>query len=361
MKILIVGAGIVGATLAFRLTRAGARVTVIEAARLAAGATGTSFGWINASFYLNPAHHHLRVAAMAAHHRLQADLPGHSPNWQGTLWWEDQGAGLDRMHADLTTLGYPVDLLESPAIALVEPALKTPPSRALRFPSEGAVDAAALTRQLLTASGATVLTGTAVTRLTTTGDRITGLLTPTGALDADHTILAAGTGTPALLGAIGIDLPLLPRPGLLLRTNPVSFRLAHILVTETQEIRQLPDGGLLTPCVANHQADTAETISDPRAATMATLARLIKLFGPVTEAEVRLAHRPVPADGLPMLGRLAEGLSLAVMHSGVTLAPLAAESLTAEIMGHTIHPLWTPYCPDRLIRPLGAEKQTTPR
>jgi glycine/D-amino acid oxidase-like deaminating enzyme len=146
---------------------------------------------------------------------------------------------------------------------------------------------------------------------------------------------------------------MLPRPGLLLRTNPVNFRLNHILVTPTQEIRQLPDGSLLTPCAAGHQADSAETIPDPDAAAAATLTHLSNLFGPVTLAETRLGHRPMPADGLPALGLVAEGVSLAVMHSGITLAPLAAEALTSEIMGQGTHSLWAPYLPERLIRRAG--------
>ena len=352
MKILIVGAGIIGASLAFRLTRSGVDVTVLEAATPAAAASGSSFGWINASFYADPSHHRLRVAGIAAHHRLQADLPDYSPNWQGTLWWEDQGDGLDRKHADLTALGYPAHILTTADIRRAEPALTQAPTRALHFPTEGATDAAALTHALLAASGARLLTGIAATALIVAGSTITGVQSARGPLQADHIILAAGTATPALLRSAGMDLLLVPRPGLILRTNPVNVRLDHILVTPQHEIRQLPDGSLLTPCAANHQGDTAETVPDPRAAAQATIANLAALFGKVTEAETRLAHRPVPADGLPVLGRVAAGLSLAVMHSGVTLAPLAAEALTAEIIGRGTDPLWGGYRPERLIRRL---------
>ena len=66
-QVVIIGAGLIGAGLAYRLTQAGARVTVVEAQGApATQASGHSFGWINASYYLTPAHHHLRVAGMAA-------------------------------------------------------------------------------------------------------------------------------------------------------------------------------------------------------------------------------------------------------------------------------------------------------
>jgi len=347
MKILILGAGLLGASLAYRLTQAGCTVTVVEAATPASGASGASFGWINASFYLTPHHHHLRAAAIAAHHRLTTDLGTPAPLWSGTLWFESQGEGLNRLLADLTTLNYPATLIPNPAA--LEPALLTPPAQALHMPVEGATEAATLTRALLAASGATLLPHTPATALLTQNGSIIGAETATCPIHADHTILATGTGTPTLLQTIGLDLPMVHRPGLILRTQPVPFRLRHILVTPHQEVRQLPDGSLLTPCAANHQADPSETIPDTALET--TLAHLTALLGPVTPAETRLACRPVPLGGLPVLGRAAPGLSLAVMHSGVTLAPLAAEALTAEITGQPPHPLWRPYRP---------EMQTTP-
>jgi glycine/D-amino acid oxidase-like deaminating enzyme len=66
-KIVIIGAGLIGATLAFQLARSGRAVTVVEAGLPAAAASGRSFGWINASFALSEAHFALRVAGMAAH------------------------------------------------------------------------------------------------------------------------------------------------------------------------------------------------------------------------------------------------------------------------------------------------------
>jgi glycine/D-amino acid oxidase-like deaminating enzyme len=357
MNILILGAGLLGASLAYRLTQAGCTVTVAEARAPASGASGSSFGWINASFYLNPAHHRLRVAAIAAHHRLTTDLALPAPTWSGTLWFETQGEPLARLLSDLTTLNYPVTLIPNPAA--LEPALLTPPPQALHFPTEGATEATTLTHALLAASSAILLPQTQATALLTHNGRITGAHTAAGPLRADHTILAAGTGSPMLLQSIGLDLPLVHRPGLILRTHPVPFRLRHILVTPHQEIRQLPDGSLLTPCAANHQADTSEYIPDT--ALDDSLARLTALLGPVTPAETRRALRPVPKDGLPVLGQAAPGLSLAVMHSGVTLAPLAAEALTAEITGHPTHPLWLPYRPQMQTTPAkgtGSRQQT---
>jgi glycine/D-amino acid oxidase-like deaminating enzyme len=350
---LILGAGIMGATLAHRLTTLGQRVTILDAAQPASAASGASFGWVNASFFLSEPHFHLRHAAMQAHVRLASEL-GRPATPQGCLWYEEEGDEFDRTHSTLANLGYLHRLLTRADIAALEPALATPPDRALLFPTESAIDTAALTHNLLakaSAHGASLITGLTATALTTAGDRITGALTPTGPITADHTILATGTGTPALLAALGMTFPMLHRPGAIFRSQPVPPLLHHILATPQQEVRQTPDGALIAPAAAQHQSESSDTPPDPREAIDATLHRLRTLFPKVDirPAGISLANRPVPGDGLPAIGPVLPGLSMAVMHSGVTLAPLAAELLAAELTGQGDHPLLAPFRPARFF------------
>ncbi len=329
-------------------------MTVIDAGLAASGASGRSFGWINASFYLTPAHFHLRHAAMAAHRALAAELD--LPTTQmGCLWFESQGADFDAQAETLTQLGYPLEVLTRAQIAVAEPDLPNPPARALRFPTESATDLAALTQSLLAAAsaqGAQVWLGTPVLRLHENGGRVIGVDTAQGIVQADHIILATGTATPALLAPLGLTFPMLHRPGAILRTAPVAMRLAHILATSGQEVRQDAAGRLLAPASANHQSDSADQITDSAADLAATtLARLRSILpGPDIRAEqILLAERPVPGDGLPAIGPVLPGLSMAVMHSGATLAPLAADLLVAELLGNDQSPELAPFRPARLL------------
>lgn len=351
-SVLIIGAGIVGASLAFHLSRKGVKVTVLEAGQPANAASGRSFGWINASFYANPAHHLLRVAGIAAHHRLHALLPDAPYRWQGALWFEDD-ARFSALQADLTALGYANQPLTAGQMAQREQSLAQIPARALLLPDEGAVDAAALTQALLTASGAKVLAGLSAKSLIDKAGQITGARTPIGPFLADHTVLAAGIATSALLAPLGLPLPMLTRPGQLIHTAPVPFRLNHILVTPDQEIRQDADGCLLAPASANHQADDAETIPNPAADAEATLNRLRALFDHpgIALQSATIGQRPFPGDGLPVVGQVMPGLSIAVMHSGVTLAAVVAEALSAEIIGQGDSPLLSDFRPARFSGP----------
>ncbi len=352
-KIIIIGAGLLGAALAYTLARAGARVTVLEAGLQAASqASGRSFGWINGSFYLNAAHHHLRVAGMAAHHRLARDLEAGLWQWPGCLWWED-AAGLDQMAGALGALGYEAREVSGAEVAVMEPAIAMLPERALYFPQEGCVDAAALTRALLrgaVAAGAEVLFGWPVTGLVQRGDCVCGVRTVGGEMACDQVIVAAGTGAAALLAGVGFDLPMLSRPGLILTTQPVAPILHHILALPGQDVRQDASGRMIAPLAAHHQADGAETApADPQARVAVALAALNGLFkgADLVAEEVALAFRPVPRDGLPAVGPVLPGLWLAVMHSGVTLAPVVAECLAAEVLGGQADPMLAAFRPVR--------------
>lgn len=349
--VVVIGSGLIGAAAAHHLARAGARVTVIEAGTMASGASSRSFGWINASFYLDPAHHHLRVAGIAAHRALSA-VHGDLYHWTGCLWHESFGAEQAAFAARLRALGYPVTELTRADTARRIPAL-TDPTEALFLPAEGAVEADALARALLAASGAEVWSGLPVQALATAGDRVTGVVTAAGHVGADHVVLAAGTGTPALLAPLGIALPLLPRPGALVTTRPIAPILPHILCGPEGELRQRPCGRLILPAAPAHQSDD-RAVLDELPGTLARQAldrlrrRLPEAIGAALAVErVTLAERPVPADGLPVLGRVLPGLIVAVMHSGVTLGPLAGQAVADLVMDRPISPLWSPYGPDR--------------
>lgn len=73
--ILIVGAGIVGASIAWHLARLGARVTVIDAAEPGGVATRNSWARINASWGNPEPYFRLRVRAMEEWRRLARELP----------------------------------------------------------------------------------------------------------------------------------------------------------------------------------------------------------------------------------------------------------------------------------------------
>ncbi|MEL6807338.1 MAG: FAD-dependent oxidoreductase [Pseudomonadota bacterium] len=344
MHVVIIGGGIMGAALAHRLGGAGARVTVIEGA---AGATPASFGWINASFYLNDDHFALRAAGLEAWRRL-----GGHVTWVGCLCWEETGDALDAQRDRLSAMGYDVEEVDARQFATLEPNIKAP-ERALRFAQEGVAAPAQVADALL--SGSRRITGVHVTGIATSGGTVTGVQTAQGLIPADRVVVAAGTGSPSILGTIGVALPMLERPGLMLRTASVPKLMRHVLVTPGQEVRQDPQGHIWAPTAANHQSDSTDQITTrPDVLADAALVRLQSMLPdhPLAWDRVMLAARPVPQDGLPVIGACGpSGLFAAVMHSGVTLAAITADVLTPQVLDAPLSnaqsALVAPFTPDR--------------
>ena len=241
-KIIIVGAGIIGAIAAFELQSAGADVLVLDAG--GARATDASFGWVNASFFETPEYFALRVEGINAYRRLQKriDVP---ISWNGGLCWEFSGDKFDEHFNSLDQQGYPCRILNRKEITALEPILSHPPERAIHFSSEAAVESSELTQRLLCAAqslGARVAGGFRVTGFTQRGDAVCGVSTAEGDFAADQVLLATGTGTQDLLATLDIALPMLHRPGVIFQTNAVRPVLNHVCVAPIGEFRQLPMG-----------------------------------------------------------------------------------------------------------------------
>ncbi len=329
MKIVIVGGGIIGAALARTLSVAGSDVTVFESAP---GATPASFGWVNASFYLNADHFALRAAGLNAWRRL-----GGHVKWNGCLCWEEEGDAFDTQRDRLAALGYELEEVDANGFAALEPHI-APPPRALHFRQEGIASPSETARHLL--DGVRRVSGVRVTGLLHRGDVITGIDTDQGHVPADRVIVAAGIGSPALLGSVGVVLPMLERPGLMMRTASVAPILNHVLVAPGQELRQDAKGHIWAPTAANHQSDeTSQVNTRPDLLADAALARIQTLLPGHRLAwdRVMLAQRPVPQDGLPVMGPCGpKGLFAAVMHSGITLAAITAELVAPQVLGQSL-------------------------
>ena len=200
--IAVIGAGIVGASIAWHLARAGAVVTVLEAGEPGGVATAASFAWINAS-WSNPALYvRLRLRGMAEWRRLAAEVPDLTVAWCGGLCWDLPPAELREFVRRRAARDYPLTPVGPAEIAAIEPALADPPELAVHAAAEGAVEpvhaALALSRDAQ-ARGARLRRGTRVLGLRQRGGRVVGVETSEGFTPADEVVVAAGAGTPELL------------------------------------------------------------------------------------------------------------------------------------------------------------------
>lgn len=339
MRVVVIGAGIVGASFALHLAKRGAAVTVVEQARPGGGATAKSFAWINANYVQEPAYVRLRLDALEAWRR--AGEVGAVLRWGGSLAWEASGAALEAQAEGIVALGHEARLIGRAEFARLEPAVANPPDLCLHCPTEGAVDPVAATEAFLAAAvalGAERLIGARATGFIEKGGRIAGVETDFGPLPADRVVVAAGVASEALLAGAGVRLPTDNRVGLMLHTRPLPPVIRHLVLTPEIHFRQEADGRIVAgELYSGGGAHEGMVATEPRALAalmLETLRRRLPGVEGIEAGAVMLGLRPTPADGMPILGaaRGADGLYLATTHSGITLAPLLGEIGAAEIV-----------------------------
>ena len=351
----VIGAGVLGASVAARLAAAGMDVTVLEGDRPGRATSRWSFAWLNSNDKAPRSYHDLNHAGM----RAWAEL---APELDGAAWYRPAGhvelaaseAGRAELAARvqrLTEWGYPARLIDAAEAVTIEPALRLswPQAAAAWFPEEAYLLTEPLIERLIgraRACGATVLTGER--------GRVTGLApgrvrTADGqVLAADEIVCCAGRWTTqvaalaALSGAalpvplVAWDTPGATPPGLVVRAGPVApDGPAHVIHTPQLALR--PHAGGLVHLEA---PDAAVDLHTPGAELLRWAGELLhRARGAVRGLEqaavtdYQVCVRPMPVDGQPIVGRLpgAGWLYVAVTHSGVTLAARLSRLIAAEL------------------------------
>jgi len=101
-QVIVVGAGIIGASIAWHLAEAGAAVTIVDAARPGGVATANSFAWINASWGNPEPYFRLRMRAIAEWTRLKTAVDAIPLAWCGGLCWHLPPQGLEAFALKVT-------------------------------------------------------------------------------------------------------------------------------------------------------------------------------------------------------------------------------------------------------------------
>jgi glycine/D-amino acid oxidase-like deaminating enzyme len=355
-RVIVVGAGIIGSSVAWHLAKAGAEVTVLDAAEPGGIATGNSWAWINASWGNPEPYFRLRLRSMQEWRRLDREVPGLSVDWCGGLLWDLPPDKLERFAVEHGSWGYGVRRVGRTEVLKLEPNIKKPPDFALHVAEEGKVEPLEAALALMRGAeglGARVLRGCHVKWLEEEDGRVIGVAIDDGVLHADEVVVAAGAGATALLASIGISIELDTPPGLLVSSKPMGEVLRGLVMTPELHVRQTSGGRL----IAGADFSGSTHIDDVEGAAASLYGQVREMVAGSENVAMdfhTLGYRPTPADGFPMIGRTfnREGLYLAVMHSGITLAPAVGLFACNELLEGKRDDLISPYLPDRLVKAL---------
>jgi glycine/D-amino acid oxidase-like deaminating enzyme len=353
-RVIVIGAGIVGASIAWHLALRGASVTVIDRGQPAGEATEKSFAWINATYGNPEPYFRLRFLSMQEYRRLEDELDGAlGVAWQGCLIWDLEGHELEDFARRHAAWGYDVRLVERAEIAALEPGLIDPPARAAYAAGDATIEPALATRALLAAAqslGAAIRLDTEVADLATMAGGLR-VNTSAGALEADCCVLAAGTGTTGLCAGLGVNLPMRPTPGLLVHSKPVPPLLRHVI--EAPGVHMKQEHGRIVAGI-DFGGGPAPNDREAEGLRLLGLVRLhLRGADDLAMERVTVGLRPMPEDGMPVVGFAPDvpGLYLAAMHSGITLAPAVGRFAAMEILNDARVALLEPYRPARFASP----------
>jgi glycine/D-amino acid oxidase-like deaminating enzyme len=333
--VVVVGAGIVGASVAYHLARRGVAVTVLDRVLApAAGVTGDSFGWIGDSGGDWPGGAaDLRGSVRADYRRLEAEVPGVAVRWTGSLAWRHAGVP----PGDGARLARGQRWLGRSEVAALEPNLQDPPERAVWTPTDGGVDPVRTTEALVQAAralGARVVFGAGVASLRVVRGRVEGVVCAAGFYPASTVVLAAGTGVGALCAPLGVELPVAAQPAVLARVGAPPGLVRTILDTPEFEAREDRDGHLLVAVPHGEQEVSGPALQRRVRHTLARLESSFSGAGRLRLLGHGVGRRPMPVGG-PVVGYVTpdESTYVAVMHSAVTLAPTVGRLVADELVG----------------------------
>ena len=368
----MIGAGVVGSSIAFNLSRRDVRVTVVDANEPGQAASLVSFAWANGRDKSPHYYHDLNRRSVDMWYRLAKRLGDIDAfTWGGEMRWSATEEGAEELKVrveELQSWGYPVRLLSPSEVRELEPDIETGDVTAASYTDiEFHVDTPMFVRACLekaTERGAEVLAMTEVVglRLGQAGNQTTveAVQTDKGELPCDAVVLAGGADTAELAAHADLEVPFGHTFGATVITEPVepAFRNVAVIFTPRDRqpmmnIRQLKDGSVMVHG-GSHGADRDESIGrtdEDAESLLSSAGEYLPGLRASQIREVRRGRRPMPQDGRPILGfaRSVPNLYFAAMHSGVSLGALVGEFATTEIVDGARIEILEPFRVERFL------------
>lgn len=354
--IAVVGAGLVGCSIAWGLAKAGQRVVVLDEGDYASRASRGNFAliWVQGKGLGMPEYVSWTIGSVNGWMELAdtlyaqtgIDLCFQRPGGLHPLLshdeWEERKARLQRLNAQLRTDTLEFEMLDHRAMGRLVPAIGPAVVGASYCPSDGHCNPLRLFRALqvgMQKLGAKYVPDSSVSWIEYR-DAAFHLSTRTGEIHAEKLILAAGLNNERLGKMVGMHIPVRPQRGHLMITE----RVAPFLHYPMSKVRQTNEGGIL---IGDSMEEGVRDSSVDLSILSVLAERAIRMFPLLSSVNVVRSWaclRVMTPDGFPIYEQSREcpGAFAISCHSGVTLAAnhafvlptfIAAGSLPEENFG----------------------------
>lgn len=352
-EVIVVGAGIVGSSVAYHLAQKGVkRVVVLDRGGIGGEASGAAAGMLAPQCEAAGPGPFLDfcLAARRYYEQLAPDLKDLTRIDIEYLQWgilylldEEGDEAAEGRFRWQTELGLDVERLTPDEVGKLEPGLTKEIGGALFFPGDHHVNNSELTRAMAEAAralGVLIVEGSPVTGFVYEGDRVAGVRTHQEIYTAAHVVLCTGAWSGQLGAPLARRIPVEPARGQMLCATLPEPPLRHAVWGK---------GGYLVPRLNGELivGSTVEYVGFEKTVTLDGIRHLSELTvallpGLAQQPLTRLwaGFRPHAKDGLPIIGPLAglDGLSIATGHfrNGILLGPLTGRLVAERILDEPV-------------------------
>ncbi|HKK31074.1 MAG TPA: glycine oxidase ThiO [Alphaproteobacteria bacterium] len=368
--ILIIGGGVNGLGIAWRLAEAGCKVSVYDSGPIGPGTRGATWaagGMLAAGVEAEPGEEALTTLCLDSQQRWPAfreqleSLTGISVGYrdEGTMVVatnRDEAAALRHHYDYQVKLGIGLEWLTPFDARRREPHLGRNITAAVYSPGDHQVENRDLLRALVRATelrGVALYPDTPVEALETAAGRATGVRVGGELIEADAVVHATGAWAGSLQGMPPeAKPPVRPLKGQMLavQMDPAAPILSHVVWAPTTYLIPRLDGRLLIGATVEERGFDETITAGGLLSLLDTAWRALPTIEELPVVETWVGFRPTSRDDAPIFGPTpVEGLYLATGHhrNGILLAPLTADAVSQAILNGSMPAIAEPFRLDR--------------
>ena len=363
--VIVVGAGAVGFSCAYELTKAGKKVLVVDkkdACMGTGGATGGLLSW----FTKKPGYHlDLFLESYKMFAPLEEEIGSFGLHEEGSVQVIETELELElvkkSMERDDIPPGFELSIVDGKALLDLEPHVNPDLLGALWIPQSGRMEVCEYIYALMRAArarGCEYLAETAVVDLVLDGRQVRGVKTNRGEFYCDTVINACGVWGNDLANMLGFDMPIKPRRGQMVAMEQRARFVNHMITSSMYQtikfhpelitdetiqrigysfgIEQTDSGTAILSCTREFAGFDTGITTEAITKIIQGAAKIFPCLKDMNFIRTFSGLRPYTPDGLPIVGTLGEyeGFLMACGHEGdgIALAPVTAKLIKELIL-----------------------------